>query len=59
MSSLGRDNLINYQVAPTGRTVILTCGVLLSHRFGLSPAYRVAPADPRDDAWGSYSLRSN
>jgi len=30
MSSLGRDNLITCQVAPIDRTVILTCGVLLS-----------------------------
>jgi len=45
MSSLGHDNLINCQVAPAGRMVILTCKVLLSHSFGISLAYRVAHAD--------------
>jgi len=33
MSSLGRYKLINCQVAPAGRMMILTREVLLSHKF--------------------------
>jgi len=36
MSLLERDNLINCQVEPVGRTLILTCEILLSHKFSIS-----------------------
>jgi len=36
MSSLGHDNVISCQVVHVGCKVILTCGVLLSHKFGIS-----------------------
>jgi len=59
MSSLERDNQISHQVSPIGRTVILTCGSYSLIDLLYPFAYGVAPADPRDGSWGSYSLRGN